>query len=347
MSTPKPLIVVLGLGEMGRIHAANLSKHRSILLGLASTRHEILTSTAATLSADRLYHSYDAAFDDPQVAAVVIATLPPTHPELICKAAAAKKHIFSEKPLGYSTSEITAALDNVEKARVRFMCGFMRRWDPDYIVAKEKVDSGELGVPIVVKCTSGDPEYPEKNWRGAAEHSMLKDLGVHDIDLARWLTGSEVKRVYVVLDALTYPQIKQLGDSDVAVAVLEMESGAKVMIHLSRAFSFGYDVTTQIFCRDGMIEVGELKKRAVVTVREKGQSSDVAWHFGERFEAAFEKEMSAFADLVLARNEEDAEAVMKSSLSYARGHDGYMATLVAEALVRSSKSGMPELVSEP
>lgn len=347
MSTTKPLIVVLGLGEMGRIHASNLSKHRLILLGLASTRHEILTSTASSLSADRLYNSYDAVFDDPQVAAVVIATLPPTHPELICKAAQAGKHIFSEKPLGYATSQINAALEKVDKAGVRFMCGFMRRWDPDYILANEKVHSGQLGAPIVIKCTSGDPEYPEKNWRGAAEHSMLKDLGVHDIDLARWLTRSEVKRVYVVLDALTYPQIKQLGDSDVAVAILEMESGTKVMVHLSRAFGFGYDVTTQIFCKDGMMEVGELKKRAVVTVRERGQCSDVAWHYGQRFEAAFEKEMSAFVELVLVPNDEDADMLIRSSSSYARGHDGYMATLVAEALVRSSKSGMPEMVLQP
>lgn len=343
MSHEKTLIVVIGLGEMGLIHAANLSKHRSILLGLACTRPDTLSTTAQSLCADRIYSTYDAAFADPEVAAVVIATSPPTHPDLISKAAAANKHIFAEKPLGYDSPSISAALHAVQEARVRFMSGFMRRWDADYIAAREKIVSGQIGDPVVLKCMSGDPEYPEKYHRGGAKHSLCLDLAVHDIDLARWLTGSEVGRVYVVLDAMTYPTLKETGDGDVAVAVLEMTSGTKVMVHLSRALDFGYNVTTQVFCKHGMVEIGELKQTAMVTVSEKARATDVVWDFSKRFEGAFDREMKAFVDLVHAKDEE-AESLVKKNQSYAGMRDGLVATIVGEALVKSSMSGMPEVV---
>lgn len=344
MSSEKPLIVVIGLGEMGLIHASNLSKQRSVLLGLASTRPDILSTTARSLCADRTYSTYDAVFQDPKVAAVVIATTPPTHPAFISRAAAANKHIFSEKPLGYDTTSIKTAIAAVQEASVRFMSGFMRRWDVDYMAARHEITSGQIGDPVVIKCTSGDPEYPEKYHRDAAKYSMLKDLAVHDIDMARWLTKSEVRRVYVVVDAMTYPTLKEMGDTDVAVAILEMRSGTKVMMHLSRALDFGYDVTTQVFCKRGMVEIGELKQTALVTVSERKHATDVVCHFSKRFEGAFEREMKAFADLVRARDEAAAQALMEKNGSYASAHDGYVATLVAETLVKSCLSGMPELV---
>lgn len=344
MANSKPLIVVLGLGEMGMIHAKNLSKVRSIRLGLASSRSEALKTTAASLCADRTFCSYDEAIEDPDVTAVVISTPPPNHPELIIQSASKGKHIFCEKPLGYDSSNIRSATQAVFRAGVRFMSGFNRRWDRDYIAARKSIEDGNLGDPVVLKCTSGDPEYPEKYHRGGAKFAMLKDLAVHDIDLARWLTRSEVKRVFAVCDALTYPSLKERNDADVTVAILEMECGAKVMIHLSRALDFGYCVTTELFCTKGALKIGELKTCTTVTVKDRKSSTGVVWEFAERFEGAFAREMEAFAELVVAGDEEAKEMLTDNS-SFADACDGLVATVVAEALVKSSQTGMPELVS--
>lgn len=346
MAAEKPLIVILGLGEMGLIHARNLSKERRILLGLASKRKEVLDKTAAELAADRTYSSFDAVFQDAQVKGVVIATPPPSHPQVIKQAAEAGKHIFSEKPLGYDSASIRDALDAVEKCGVRFTVGFNRRWDPDYIAARRAVEAATLGDPVVLKCTTGDPEYPEKYNRGAAKHALLKDLAVHDIDLARWLTRSEVKRVYAICDAISYPSLKENQDADVTVAILEMACGAKVILHLSRAFHFGYDVTTELFCKKGAMQIGQLHENAVVTVKDRTSALKVAWDFGERFRVSFTREMEGFAALVLAKTAEDAAALVAGDSNYASGQDGLAATVVAEALVKSYLSGMPEVVAE-
>ncbi|CAN8068482.1 unnamed protein product [Agarophyton chilense] len=340
----KPLVVVLGLGEMGYVHATNLSKVRKIRLGIACRRVEVLQAAASKLCADASFNSYEKAISDPDTYAVVIATPPATHPELIEMAANAGKHIFSEKPLGFDSQTIRDSIAHVENAGVRFMTGFMRRWDSAYVSAREAVDKGDIGDPIVLKCTSGDPEYPEKYHRGGAKHSMLKDLAVHDIDLARWLTKSEVKSVYTVTDALSYETLREYQDSDVAICVLEMENRAKVLFHLSRALWYGYNVTSELVCKKGSLRIGALKRVDIEQMKDGTTCQKIAGDFRDRFEEAFEKEMKAFAELICAKSEADAADMMKRNSSYASCWDGLHATAVAEALVRSSESGVPEKV---
>lgn len=341
----KPLIVVLGLGEMGLVHARLLSKQRSIRIGLASKRSDVLETAARDLRADRSFSTYEAALHDPDTSAVVIATAPATHPEMISLAAKAKKHILCEKPLGFDSESIVKALQTVQEAGVIFMVGFMRRWDSAYANARKHVDDGTFGQPIVLKCTSGDPEYPVKYQRNSPRNSIFKDLAVHDIDLARWLTKSEVVRVYTIADALTYQTLKEQNEYDMAACVMEMENGAKIMIHLSRALHYGYNVTSELVCKEGTMKLGDLKSIDVLKLKDQSVSYDIDFDFRERFADAFERQMKGFADLICAdRRNGSAKEVMKSNSSYASCWDGLKATYVAEALVRSVNSGVPEKV---
>jgi predicted dehydrogenase len=341
-------IAVLGLGEMGTIHAESLRRLGGVELALASKRSEVLHELA-----ERLYvpcalrfESYEDALASPRVDAVVVATAPADHTERIVRAAQAGKHIFCEKPLGLSAASVEKALAQVEHARLErgdfgkkvFMVGFMRRFDPAYARGKLLVQSGALGKPTVLKCTSGDAEYPAKYQRDLGYNSMLLDLAVHDIDLARWLLGAEVHRVHVVCRSLVYPQLAGLGDADNALALLEMDSGALVSAHFCRAFNYGYNVTSELVCERGSVYLGELKRPgdAVRVADPAGALSErIAPVFRERFEQAFQREMEVFA-----------EAVRKGTLpAGAPGPlDGLAATRVAEALVRSWQTGSPQVV---
>jgi predicted dehydrogenase len=335
----RPLVAVLGLGEMGTIHARALARARGVRLGLASGRSGPLADAAAMLHADRTWPGYAEALADPDVSAVVIATPPPSHAGLIVDAVqAGKEAIFSEKPLGYSVREIRGAVGAVVDGGVaRFMCGFQRRWDAGYRRGRDVVDRGECGKPIGIKCTSGDASYPEKYLRpgAGAEHSMLKDLAVHDVDLARWLLKSEVKRVYVSAVAMSYPQLAEFGDADMVMAVLEMESGARSALHLSRALAYGYNVTTELVCDGGTVQMGDLKATAAVVLKDGTAATDIAPAFPDRFVQAFESQMDAFVRLVLAESDEEARKIFAGNPSYAGAVDGLRVTEVAEALVKS------------
>lgn len=338
----RPLVAVLGLGEMGLIHARALARSRGIRLGLASARPDVLAATAADLYADRVYSSHAEALADPELAGVVIATPPPAHPAGIAAAVdAGIGAILCEKPLGFGVAEVKGAVDSIG---CRFMTGFQRRWDAGYLKGKRAVESGAIGAGVVLKCTSGDASYPEKYVKGGAaagqSHSMLRDLAVHDVDLARWLLQSEVRRVYVTGGAMTYPRLAEFGDTDVVVAVLEMESGAKAVLHLSRAFDYGYNVTTELVGVKGSIQMGVLEETAA-RVLEKGEAkTEIAPAFPERFKPAFEAQADAFVRLVTAKDDAEAERVFNGSSSYAGAVDGLRVTEVAEAMVKSIDSGL-------
>ena len=329
----RPLIVVLGLGEMGLIHARNLAKLRRIRLGLASTRSDHLTSISEELHPEFTFTSYSDAISDPNVDAVVIATSVDTHPSYIEQCAFAGKHIFTEKPLGNDLESVLKALNVVQEKGVKFMVGFQRRFDPPYIAAADRIEDSSLGQPIVLKCTSGDPDYPIKYVRGALPYAAFYDLAVHDIDLARWLTESEVKSVYATGSALVYPQLNDVPDYDNATVLMKMQNDAQVMIHLSRALSYGYNVSSELTCEKGTMKMGELSHSDMTALVDGVEGKKITWGFGERFEKAFENEMKAWVNVVLGEKSEKWMRV-------AGMKDGLMATVVAEALVKSAKTGM-------
>lgn len=336
MRSAAPLIAVLGLGDAGLVHAKGLLA-AGARVGVASKRGNSLPG------ADVAYTSYDAALSDQDVSGVVIATPYESHPELITAASAAGKHIMCEKPLGASVDSILSARPTALKTR--FAAGFMRRWDAAYSSARARLDAGELGAPLVLKCSSGDMAYPEKYLRGGATPgAMFRDLAVHDVDLARWLLRDEVASVYARAGALVHPHIAELGDVDTAIAVLSMKGGGQAMLSMSRALGYGQKVVTELVGSKASVEIGDLRMTDLTRVERGGVSTDCCEDFTQRFAGAFRRQMRAFVDLVKAGDEEAGR--MLAGGRYASFDDGLRATLVAEAMVESAETGLPVEVAD-
>lgn len=338
MRSTAPLIAVLGLGEAGLVHAQGLLA-AGARVALASKRGVSLPG------ADISYPSYDAALSDPDVAGVVIATPYESHPDLIAAASSAGKAILCEKPLGASVESILSARSAA--LNTRFATGFMRRWDAAYASARARLDAGELGSPLVLKCSSGDMAYPQKYLRGegGAPGAMFRDLAVHDVDLARWLLRDEVATVYARAGALVHPNIAELGDVDTAVALLSMRGGGQALLSMSRALGYGQKVVTELVGSKASVEIGDLKMTDITRVQRGAVSTDVCEDFRQRFAGAFSRQMRGFVDLVRASDDE-AEEMLKGCCSYASFDDGLRATLVAEAMVESAETGMPVEVAD-
>ncbi|KAK4522447.1 hypothetical protein GAYE_SCF06G2750 [Galdieria yellowstonensis] len=330
-------VCVVGLGEMGLIHARNLIKFPGVELSLACKRKEALYSVAQELRAARAFDNYEEAITDKEIEAVVLATKPRDHAKQVALAAKHGKAIFCEKPLGYSTEAVADLEETVRSCGVKCMVGFQRRFDPSYRGAWEQTRKSAMGKSLVLKCTSGDPDFPDKYQRDLGFNSTLLDLAVHDIDLARWLLRSEVSRVFASCDALVYPHLKDMGESDTALCILEMESGARCFMHLSRSLRYGYNVTSELVSADGTIQIGEVKETPMVTLKAGRASTDICPSFSQRFRIAFREEMQAFVDML--RGEPVSH--------FADIHDAIEATRVAETLVQSWRTGMPARVIRP
>lgn len=151
----------VGLGRLGLRHAENIALKvmGAELTALCDKDTVKLNSTADRLGVKHRFESFEemAAMED--LDAVLIASPSAFHPEQIIKALNEGKHVFSEKPLGVTMDECRKAEKAVENNPDKvFMLGFMRRFDPSYRYAKEKIDAGDIGRIIMIRSYSQDPE---------------------------------------------------------------------------------------------------------------------------------------------------------------------------------------------
>ncbi|QNN54577.1 Gfo/Idh/MocA family protein [Nocardioides mesophilus] len=138
----------------------------------------------------------DAALADAGVDAVVLCTPHRLHVDQMVAAAAAGKHVFCEKPFSDSASEADRALEALSTAGVRVGIGHERRFEPAVQELRERVRSGDLGVPLVFEGNFSQDKFlalPPDNWRLSREHAPVGPLsatGIHLVDLAISVFGA-------------------------------------------------------------------------------------------------------------------------------------------------------------
>lgn len=149
--------------------------------------------------------SLDEIWKDPAIQGVVICSETNRHPALVKAAAAAKKHMFVEKPLGITASESLAMAKAIEGAGLLFTTGYFMRTDPKHLFLREQVAAGAFGKitrASAWNCHSGSlggwfdekPNDPSESWRWMADTTQsgvggFGDLGTHSLDILMWIIG--------------------------------------------------------------------------------------------------------------------------------------------------------------
>jgi len=155
-------------------------------------------------------------------------------------------------------------------------------------------------------------------------------MGVHDFDLARWLMGSEVVRVYSEGGCLVYPELKEVGDIDNAMINLKFANGALGNIDLSRNAVYGYDIRTEVLGSEGGLLIGKLQQTATLVMTRQGVTHDTVPYFMERFGEAYAAEIRDFVACILEDRQPSAG-----------GQDARQATAIGIAATRSLDEGRP------
>jgi predicted dehydrogenase len=318
---------VAGLGTIGRVHATNLAGRipGARLVRVADTSETVLAATGG-LAVPRSPHFEDL-LDDPRVDAVVIATPPSTHPEMVKLAAAAGKHVFCEKPLALDVLQAEDALAAVQRAGVHLQVGFHRRFDRDFADAKSRIERGEVGRIRTFFDSMRDMHPPPIEAMRTREQTLLHDTACHNLDAARWLVG-EIDEVTTRGAALAVPELGELGEVDHAVTLLKFESGALGIIENSLASGYGFDCRCEITGSDATLRVDRPHLSAVERLSEGSGGFRRTSTFLERFADAYPRELEAFAKALT-----DGVPVKVS------GHDGLAAVVLANAAARSLREG--------
>lgn len=329
---------LIGAGRMGKVYANTLAYTISEvdLVAVADPDRATLDEVASRYNIRGRYQDYRALLEDKEVQAVVVTSPTGTHAEVIAAAAAAGKDIFSEKPLSQSLEACDSAIAAVKRSGVRLQMGFMRRFDPPYAAAYQKIQEGVIGKPVMFKAVSRDPkrtslEFAKRENSGG----MILDMGVHDFDLARWLMGSEVNRVFTEGGCLAYPELKDVGDIDNAVINLQFANGAVGNIDLSRNAVYGYDIRTEVLGTEGSLWIGYLQQTPTLVLTRSGVTHDTVPYFMERFAIAYAEEVRAFV-----------RSIVEGTQPVPTGEDARAATAVGIAATLSLDEQRPVLISE-
>jgi predicted dehydrogenase len=220
---------VVGVGEMGRRHAENLRRNvaEARLIAVADVSEDRARRIAGELEIEASYASLEAMLENKEIDAIVIATPDKFHAQAIAVAARAGKDILCEKPLALNLADAHAALDAVSQAGRRLQVGFMRRYDPAYHAAMQRIEGGEIGRPLIFKSLGRDKDQPPLSAYESGVNGMLFYTNtIHDFDLARWLMRDEVTNVHAYTTSVIRPEVADYGDVVAGVVNLQYEQGA-------------------------------------------------------------------------------------------------------------------------
>jgi myo-inositol 2-dehydrogenase/D-chiro-inositol 1-dehydrogenase len=253
----------------------------------------------------------------------------------LIEAARAGKQIFCEKPIHYQLERIDEALAEVDKAGVKLQIGFNRRFDPNFRKVRQMVAEGKVGEVHILRITSRDPAPPPIEYVKVSG-GIFFDMTIHDFDMARYLSGSEVEEVYVAGGVRVDPRIGEAGDIDTAVVTLKFTNGAIGTIDNSRQAVYGYDQRVEVFGSKGMVAVANNTPDTHVYAAADGvHSAKPLYFFLERYTDSFIAELREFV-----------AAVQNGTPTPVSGADGRAPVVIAMAATRSQREGRPVKLAE-
>lgn len=330
-------IGILGLGRIGIMHAKNISTmpEYEIIRGVDAYLTETSEKRAHEKGVPICSKDPDDVFLDPEIDAVVIASTTDTHADFIIRAAKAGKDIFCEKPIDHDVEHIIDALKAVKEAGVILQVGFMRRFDSHHNALAKAVHEGKIGNLEVLKITDRDPAPPSMEYIRTSG-GIWVDFMIHDFDMARFIMQSEAVEVYATGTSVCDPEITEQGDVGSGHAIVKFENGAIAILETSRRATFGEDQRIEALGSKGMLIDDNVTENNVKFYDAQGyHSSKIHWHFPERYKDAYFVELQAFAKAVNERGDSPVD-----------GNAGLQAVLIAEAALRSAKSGKAEPVEK-
>jgi myo-inositol 2-dehydrogenase/D-chiro-inositol 1-dehydrogenase len=240
LTTPVGLAIV-GAGRMGVTHIDALRDEPSVRV-----RAIVDPSGAARANALRAapgaaaFADLDAALAGGDVDGVLIAAPSPLHLALVKACAVRGLPILCEKPCGTTAAEARSAAAAAEAAGCVLQIGYWRRFVPGLQALRARIRAGELGDLTLVSCYQWDAGPPAPGFR-ASSGGVAVDMGVHELDQLRWLTGQE-------LGPFAAAAQPPAGDGPEGLQLLgSLSGGTAAFVSLGQSFPNGDCVWVEVF----------------------------------------------------------------------------------------------------
>jgi len=272
----------------------------------------------------RVYGEVRSLIADPSVE-VVIAVTPPIFSHDICRlAVAARKPLLVEKPLSTTANDARAMVETAREAAVPLMTGQTLRFDSTVLEMKARRhlvgQSERLALTSYIEMRATGPDHAD----GYGKRGALLEIGIHMLDLVRFMTGEEVREVRCTMDPLP-PALPEV----IASAHLRTQGGTLCALDIARVPE-GRVGRAEWIGSEGLLEADWIHRRlrwqAVADVEE--------WEF-------------APSQTVLATLAAFLRAVEVGAPMPVTGEDGCRAVEIAEACYRSAQAdGEPVMLPD-
>lgn len=295
---------VIGIGMMGKMHLTNLQRnpHAEVIAVCARTK-ESVEAVQKEFSIPKGYQNAAELIADEEIDAVVVATGAAAHKEPCILACKAGKHVFCEKPLAKTPEDCY----EIEKAAAEnqtglFTVGFMRRFDPSYAEAKEKIRAGAIGKPILFKGVSLDPDTVLPAHLEGVKNGIYVpwfiEMGSHDTDLARWFLEGDPVESFATGDAYVCTELADYDDYDNGFSLTRFDNHTTAYIQVGRTGTCSH-VESEIVGTKGTIRVNSIpRKNYLSSFTAEGYLEECQESFLMRWRDAFEGEINDFVDCI-------------------------------------------------
>ena len=263
---------LVGAGRMGRTHLRALAGSQRVavtaIAEMAPAARQSVSVPGVTVHASTAEMLDAAAIDG-----VLIAAPTDQHGAVIAEVAAHGLPILCEKPCGLTAAAARASAGTAAAAGVPLQVAYWRRFVPGLRRVRDRLAAGEFGVIHLVTCYQWDEQPPSAAFR-AHSGGIAIDMGVHEFDQLRWLTGQDISSLAVVASGRAPDGI---ADVDGAQAVVSLSGGATGFISLGRYYPAGDAVWAEVFGTRGserceVIDPAEGERAQLEALRSQAES---------------------------------------------------------------------------
>lgn len=275
---------VIGCGSIARMrHAAEYNNNPEVnIVGFTDFNKDRAQAMADDFGG-KVFASDDEMLNDSRIDAVSVCVANAYHAEITIKALNHSKHVLCEKPMAITLKDCEDMLKAANKNGKRLMIGHNQRFAPAHKRAKEILDSGKMGDVISYTTTFGHkgPEMwsvdkGSNTWffkKSAAAFGSMADLGIHKIDLMRYLIGGQVESVYASLSTLDkkFEDGTPIEVDDNSVELIKFKKGALGTVTTSWTH-YGQECnSTTLYCQKGIMYLYNNPKYSLEIVHENGE----------------------------------------------------------------------------
>ena len=322
-------IGIIGCGAIGKDHCRRIIETvpGATVVAVSDYVAAAADDTAAKYGIKSYGNDCDGMIKDPEVEAVVITSIDPTHHDYVMKTLAEEKWCFCEKPLSQNAADCEDIIKREQEIGKRLVqVGFMRHYDRGYAEMKRIIDSGEIGKPLLIKCCHRNVAQGP----GFKTENGVTNVAIHELDICRWLLGENLNEV-----AVRFPRATCFAEGtcqDPQLVLMQSDSGVLIDVEVSGNSYYGYEILCELVCEKGTIRLPVAAEPIVRSYLQCGQAIPEDWT--NRFVVAYQEELQYWVDYLQG----------KTDVPGPGAEDGYEACKISDALIKAQTTGQWEKV---